>query len=221
VTSARCQRANLSRRSSLNSHEVDPLQARRERWWATPWKSPVIADGTSESDVPHPESKSGTERRHPGHNGSAVRGAGLSPIRRAKGRSRRIADDIRRYCRASCRARGSPDCHPRGCGRRFLGPRDLAPSAPRQTLDGCAELPLLVDDLSSRIHPTERQASDLHGDYSFCSRNRPITSLTASGWVIGPMWPRFSNSTTSMRGRAAVSNRATPWADGVERLPTM
>src|SRR5262245_27020408 len=53
------------------------------------------------------------------------------------------------------------------------------------------------------------------------SRNRSITSLIGSGWVTGPMWPRFSNSTNSTRGSAAASSRVTPWADAVERLPTM
>jgi len=38
--------------------------------WAAAWKSSLVAGGTSQSDVARPESKSGTERRHPGRNGS-------------------------------------------------------------------------------------------------------------------------------------------------------
>jgi len=120
----------------------------------------VVADGTSELDVPHPESKSGTERRQPGRNGSFVRGAGLSPIRRAKGRSG--ASPMTSAATAARRAElaAAPTAYPRGCGR-LPRPRGLAPSAPRQTLDGCAELPPLVDNLSSRIHPLERQGHQI------------------------------------------------------------
>ena len=69
------------------------------------------------------------------------------------------------------------------------------------------------------------EATDLRGlptmGYPTRSKNCSMARFTCSGWVTGPMWPRFSNSTNWTRGSAAASSRATPRADAVERFPTM
>jgi hypothetical protein len=69
--------------------------------------------------VPHPESRSGPERRHPGRNGSVVQ-VRAQPNPSSEGGSRCIADDIAALP-PSCRLAAALTAYPRGCGRRFLG----------------------------------------------------------------------------------------------------